>query len=597
MTNIEYAQEISSRIGTSPVPFESVYSLALSIYQELGGTEDSFDDIYSILLDILPLATEVAHIIDDNITSTGKTWSSSKIVAEMADIDFSISIVQELPQSGDSHTIYFVPASTSGVTNVYDEYMYISNTWEMIGSTAIDLTDYATKIYVNNGLALKQNTLSAGTNISIDSANTISALGYVYDATKNSFACGQNTQATGGLSFACGERSRATAGSTHAEGVNTWADGYYAHAEGYQTRSGGQGSHAEGYSGYGNQLNIKATGKGAHAEGYVADSNEITLASGDGSHAEGRNTTASGNYSHAEGFRCVASAATAHAEGSNTKAFYNHSHAEGYYTTTSNQVEHAQGGYNKSHGNSTLWDGNSGNTIHSIGIGLADSARTNAVEVMQNGDYYIKGVGNYDGKHIKGESGAPSDLRTLQEYLAYLEARIAALEPEPAQPNNEIWYTTSDGNAIDLSDFPNLSPIYFEYDTGGEFWDWHGCSIVSNNYSNGKGVLVCGRDIEGLDEYSFWYNGEDDNPITSISLPSTIKALSPNDGDTVIKESALDSCSLLTELKYTGTKSAFMDMYNDHQLGYEWCNSALTKITCSDGYLNVSNGIITDPDA
>lgn len=56
MTNIEIAQEISSRIGTAPIPFESVYSVCLAIYQELGGTEEEFDDIYSILLEILPLA-------------------------------------------------------------------------------------------------------------------------------------------------------------------------------------------------------------------------------------------------------------------------------------------------------------------------------------------------------------------------------------------------------------------------------------------------------------------------------------------------------------------------------------------------------------
>lgn len=232
MTNYEIAQQISTRIGTSPVPFESVYSIALSIYQELGGTEETFADIYSILLEILPLATEVAHIIDDNITSTGKTWSSSKIVAEMADIDFSISIVQELPQSGDSHTVYFVPAITSGVTNVYDEYMYISNTWEMIGSTAIDLTDYATKIYVDNGLALKQNTLSGYNNIYIGSNNFITALGYTYDENNESIWHGNNCSTS--------------AAFTHAEGNETMANNDYAHTEGIGTQALNVGEHAEG---------------------------------------------------------------------------------------------------------------------------------------------------------------------------------------------------------------------------------------------------------------------------------------------------------------------------------------------------------------
>ena len=50
MTNREIAQEISARIGTSPIPFESIYSIALEIYNELGGEPTQFDNVYSILL-------------------------------------------------------------------------------------------------------------------------------------------------------------------------------------------------------------------------------------------------------------------------------------------------------------------------------------------------------------------------------------------------------------------------------------------------------------------------------------------------------------------------------------------------------------------
>lgn len=58
-------------------------------------------------------------------------------------------IVQELPVSDiKTDTIYMVPSSDPGTENVYDEYMYINNAWEKIGSTDIDLSDYATKEYV-----------------------------------------------------------------------------------------------------------------------------------------------------------------------------------------------------------------------------------------------------------------------------------------------------------------------------------------------------------------------------------------------------------------------------------------------------------------
>jgi hypothetical protein len=48
---------------------------------------------------------------------------------------FEVAIVSDLPTSDiNTHTIYFKSNSSSG-NNIYDEYMYINNTWELIGST------------------------------------------------------------------------------------------------------------------------------------------------------------------------------------------------------------------------------------------------------------------------------------------------------------------------------------------------------------------------------------------------------------------------------------------------------------------------------
>lgn len=57
----------------------------------------------------------------------------------------TILIVSELPVTGEPNVIYFVPKQ--GETNVYEEYMYISNNWEKIGDTDVDvntLVDRAT---------------------------------------------------------------------------------------------------------------------------------------------------------------------------------------------------------------------------------------------------------------------------------------------------------------------------------------------------------------------------------------------------------------------------------------------------------------------
>lgn len=58
---------------------------------------------------------------------------------------FDMTVVQTLPtQDISTHTIYLVP-KTGETNDVYDEYVYINNNWEMVGNTQIDLSDYALK--------------------------------------------------------------------------------------------------------------------------------------------------------------------------------------------------------------------------------------------------------------------------------------------------------------------------------------------------------------------------------------------------------------------------------------------------------------------
>lgn len=58
-----------------------------------------------------------------------------------------IQVVQTLPTEDISTTtIYLVPKTTTEENDAYDEYIYVSNAWEHIGSTDIDLSGYQTKI-------------------------------------------------------------------------------------------------------------------------------------------------------------------------------------------------------------------------------------------------------------------------------------------------------------------------------------------------------------------------------------------------------------------------------------------------------------------
>lgn len=53
-------------------------------------------------------------------------------------------MVTELPTTGDTNYIYLI-SNSSNENNEYTEYMYISDNWEIIGSTGVDLTNYALK--------------------------------------------------------------------------------------------------------------------------------------------------------------------------------------------------------------------------------------------------------------------------------------------------------------------------------------------------------------------------------------------------------------------------------------------------------------------
>ena len=75
------------------------------------------------------------------------------------------------------------------------------------------------------------------------------------------------------------------------------------------------------------------------------------------------------------------------------------SHTEGIDTIARNIGEHAEGYNNASHYNEDSEFGNSGNTIHSVGIGGTGISK-NAFEIMQNGLMFVYGVGGYDGTNI-----------------------------------------------------------------------------------------------------------------------------------------------------------------------------------------------------
>lgn len=77
---------------------------------------------------------EVADVLARKFTSASASGS----------VDIKIEVVDVLPSSGSSDTIYLVPKQGSE-NDSYDEYIFIDGKWELIGSTDVNLSDYYTK--------------------------------------------------------------------------------------------------------------------------------------------------------------------------------------------------------------------------------------------------------------------------------------------------------------------------------------------------------------------------------------------------------------------------------------------------------------------
>ena len=86
--------------------------------------------------------------------STLQEVINEKLDKSSAAAGLSYEVVQQLPTNPESNVIYLVPSTTSITENVYDEKLYINNTWETIGSTQADLTNYYTKPECNTTFSL-----------------------------------------------------------------------------------------------------------------------------------------------------------------------------------------------------------------------------------------------------------------------------------------------------------------------------------------------------------------------------------------------------------------------------------------------------------
>lgn len=104
---------------------------------------------------------QLAAKINEAITFSGLETESKYIVPAINEIkelissipQFDIQVVQTLPTTGVSGTVYLVPAPDGSSPNMYEEYLWINNSWEKLGSASVDLSNYYNKNQINGMLS------------------------------------------------------------------------------------------------------------------------------------------------------------------------------------------------------------------------------------------------------------------------------------------------------------------------------------------------------------------------------------------------------------------------------------------------------------
>lgn len=225
-----------------------------------GTSENSRGDAFAVERDGDVKAGGDLYTNYDPATGTGKKVATEDYVGDLIGdvVSMEYAVADELPATGEVGTIYLIPNGETSGTDTHDEYIWVPATesFEKIGNTKVDLSDYALKTDT-----VLNTTLSMGRKANTTVGQKSTALGKNVTASgQASHAEGEDTAASGNQSHAEGAGSQATGIGSHAEGNGTHAIGYCSHSEGGSTTANGAQSHAEG-------INTQANGAAAHAEG------------------------------------------------------------------------------------------------------------------------------------------------------------------------------------------------------------------------------------------------------------------------------------------------------------------------------------------
>jgi len=289
--------------------------------------------------------TNTVNNLTNYYTKTN-TYTKSEIDSLIGSVSsLDIQIVQTLPtQDISTSTIYLVPKTASTNDN-YDEYIYVNNSWEHIGSTEVDLSNYYTKTQTDNLLDDKADSSDIPTKVS-DLTNDVgysTFSGSYNDLTNKPTIPTKTSDLTNDSGFVDNTYHDSSKQDTLVSGTNIKTiNNTSLLGSGNISISGGISNLEDGTeTGSLQQIgNNEASGSYSFAIGYNSTARD------DYSHAEGNDTLANAVAAHAEGISTMANGDYSHAEGNGAVAGGEGSHVEGYHTMAGSDYQHISGKYN-----------------------------------------------------------------------------------------------------------------------------------------------------------------------------------------------------------------------------------------------------------
>ena len=203
-------------IGTSATDFSNYYTKNETDNLLSGKVDNSTLGSYYTKTESDTLLSAKANQTDLTSLSGRVTQTETDITALQTAVSGALKreIVQTLPtQDISTTTIYMIRNTTTSGDNIYDEYMYINNLWELIGTSATDFSNYYTKTEIDTLLSYKASDSdvvhkSGNETVGGEKTFTSSIKGYNSDSTQNTVSIGLRT-------------SKVSRGST-SDGVDTF---------------------------------------------------------------------------------------------------------------------------------------------------------------------------------------------------------------------------------------------------------------------------------------------------------------------------------------------------------------------------------------